>query len=259
MTGMLVGMLGLSTKLVRMAGGVRHLLFPPGCLFCQTALDDADGCCPACLHEIRIWPASACLRCGAALPESMAPGPCGRCLHHPPAQLQTHSLYQYHGAVRDAILNWKLADKGAGVRWLVQAAAPSMQLLISPDDLLLPIPSPLSRMRSSGQHHAANLCRWLAACTGARREWRLLRRIGEQPRQSALSGVARRKNLRKAFALCDDYGPLIQSLSPNARLWIIDDIFTTGSTVHYAARAAIKTGMPVHVLTLARTQHRGTT
>jgi len=256
---MLVGMSELSIKLARMLNGPRHLLFPPGCLFCQTALDDGDGCCPACLQETRIWPAVTCLRCGVILPEAMAPGPCGRCLRYPPTQQQTHSLYQYHGPVRDAILNWKLAGKGAGARWLLQVATPRLQLLISPEDLLLPIPAPLSRMRSSGQHHTADLCRWLAAFTGARREWRLLRRIGEQPRQSTLSGAARRKNLRKAFTLCNDYRPLVQSLSANARLWIIDDIFTTGSSVHYAARAASKAGIPVHVLTLARTQHRNST
>jgi len=259
MTGMLVGMSGLSTKLVHMVNRTRHLLFPPACLFCQTALDDHDGCCPACLHEIHIWPSAACLRCGAILPEAIAPGPCGHCLHHPPAQQQTHSLYQYHGPVREAILNWKLAGKEAGARWLVEVAEPGVQQLISPDDLLLPVPAPLARMRVSGQHHAANLCTWLAAATGARMEWRLLRRIGEQPRQSSLSGLARRTNLRKAFALCDDYKPRVETLSPDACVWIVDDIFTTGSTVHYAARAAIKAGRPVHVLTLARTQHRSPT
>jgi len=254
---MLVGMPELSTKLASMVNGARHLLFPPGCLFCRKVLDESDGCCPDCLQEILIWPVSTCMRCGSMLPQAVAPGPCGHCLHHLPAQQQTHSLYQYHGPVRDAILSWKLAGQDAGVRWLLQAAIPSLQQLITPDDLLLPIPAPLSRMRKSGQHHAANLCRWLATSTGSRLEWRLLRRIGEQPRQSALSGVARRKNLCKAFGLCDDYPSITQALSPHARLWIVDDIFTTGSTVHYAARAAIKTKLPVHVLTLARTRHQG--
>jgi len=235
------------------ASKARYLLFPPACLFCQTAMNHADGCCPECMQNMRIWPTSTCLRCGTPVPEEIAPGPCGQCLKRSPAQQQTHHLYQYHGPVRDATLNWKLSGKEAGVRWLLQAAAPRLTRIIAPDDLLLPMPAPLSRMRKSGQHHAANLCHWLCAHTQARREWRLLRRIGEQPRQSSLSGVARRKNLRKAFALCDDYRPLVQSLAPQARLWIIDDIFTTGSSVHYAAQVAVRTGLPVHILTLART------
>ncbi|MDX8405399.1 MAG: double zinc ribbon domain-containing protein [Mariprofundus sp.] len=250
-------MSGVSTKLAprlnSAARKARQLLFPPSCLFCRAALDNRDGCCPDCLQDIHIWPTTNCLLCGTVLPPAMAPGPCGHCLKHAPPQQQTHSLYQYHGPVRDAILDWKLAGNAAAARWLLQAAAPELCRIIAPDDLLLPMPAPLSRMRRSGQHHAANLCQWISAHTQARREWRLLRRIGEQPRQSSLSGVARRKNLRKAFAMCNDYRSLVQPLAPQARLWIIDDIFTTGSSVHYAARAAIKTGLPVHILTLART------
>jgi len=254
---MLVGMSGVSTKLIRTATALRHLLFPPACLFCQSGMDKRDGCCPDCLEKIHIWPKECCLHCGTILPAAMVPGPCGSCLQQLPVQQQTHSLYTYHGPVRDAILQWKLQGQEAGVRWLLQAAIPHLQQIISADDLLLPVPAPLSRMRRSGQHHAANLCLWLSQATAARREWRILRRIGEQPRQSSLSGTARRKNLCKAFTLCDDYRALVPPLSAHARVWIVDDIFTTGSTVHYAAQAVQKLGLPVHIFTLARTIHRG--
>jgi len=258
MTGMLFAMSALSTKLgallqSSMTQG-RQLLFPNGCLFCRASLPDKDGCCADCLQQIRIWPHATCQRCGRLLPESITPGPCGDCLKHPPSQQQTHHLYQYHGPVRDAILQWKLAGKGAAARWLITAAEPRLTGIIQPHDLLLPMPAPLSRMRKSGQHHAAVLCRWLSEATGARVEWRLLRRIGQQPRQSSLSGMARRKNLRKAFGLSDDYRSQLGAIAPDTRLWVVDDIFTTGSSVHYAARAVIKTGIPVNVLTLARTQ-----
>jgi len=43
---------------------------------------------------------------------------------------------------------------------------PELRTLIGAHDLLLPIPMPLSRMREHGQHHAANLCRWIARETG---------------------------------------------------------------------------------------------
>ncbi|MDQ6993428.1 MAG: double zinc ribbon domain-containing protein [Mariprofundus sp.] len=254
---MLVGMSELSTKLMHTLDGARHLLFPAGCLFCQLPVHDDGVCCADCMQEIRVYPHATCLRCGVVLPESMAPGPCGRCLKYAPPQQQTYALYEYHGPVREAILNWKLAGKEGAARWLVEAALPRLKELILPDDILLPMPSPLSRMQKSGQHHTANLCAWLAMATGAQRQWRLLRRIGEQPRQSSLTGSARRKNLCKAFALSADYRSLLQQRAPDASLWIIDDIFTTGSSVHYAARAMKRTGLLVNVLTLARTEQRG--
>lgn len=235
---------------------MRRLLFPPACFFCHADLEQADGCCPVCLDQIHIWPVTTCHRCGIILAAGTAPGPCGHCLQKPPAQQQTVSLYQYHAAVRDAILDWKLQGNEAAVHWLLRAASPRLQQLIHRDDLLLPIPAPLARMRKSGQHHAANLARWIANETGADMEWRLLRRHGTQARQSTLSGKARRKNLRKAFRLADHHQEILQTKAAK-RIWIIDDIFTTGSTVHYAARAAAKTGLPVSALTLARTRHRG--
>ncbi len=260
---MLVGMKKLSTNAAQWVNGLGDLLFPPVCLFCKHALsrgtrDDGGLCCPLCLPEIRVWSHHTCLRCGTELPESMVPGPCGACLTHPPAQQQTHSVYEYHGPVRDALLEWKLQGHDAAIRWLLKAAMPSLAELIEKDAVLLPVPMPLSRMRKHGQHHAANMCRWLADDLGCAWDWRLLRRMGEQPRQSALSGSARRKNLRKAFGLAADYEQRWMAISPEpASVWIVDDILTTGSTLHFAAKVSLKLGVAVNVLSLARTSYRG--
>jgi len=141
------------------------------------------------------------------------------------------------------------------VRWLMDAAAGRLVELVAPEDLLLPVPMPLVRMRKSGQHHAADLCRMIAAHTGCRWDWQLLRRVGEQPRQSELSGAARRRNLRKAFAMDADYLATAQPV--DGRLWVVDDVLTTGTTPACAARALKPMGMPVHTLSLARTPHGG--
>lgn len=190
-----------------------------------------------------------CLRCGRSLAEDLAPGPCGRCLKRPPPQLETRALYAYAGPVREALLAWKLTGMDAGLIWLLDAAAPRIRQLFGRADLLLPVPMPLPRMRKKGQHHAADLARRLAAISNAQWDWRLLKRVGEQPRQSSLSGHARRQNLRHAFAL--DRARIPPACQ---RVWIIDDIATTGSTLYHAARAAKGLGKPVLAFTLARVQ-----
>ena len=256
---MLVGMKRLSTKGFDLVNGARNLLFPPACVFCQQLITSTAvanrACCQTCHEKIVIWPRSSCRCCGVELPEVMAPGPCGHCLRHPPVQRETHSLYAYHGPVRDAILSWKLQGVDAGVKWLLDAAMPRLRTLTAQDDLLLPVPMPLSRMRSSGRHHSADLCRWLAEGVGCSWDWQMLRRLGEQPRQSSLSGSARRNNLRRAFALAHDYRH--KRISEQTTLWIVDDILTTGSTLGFAARAVRAIGSEVKVLSLARTLHRG--
>ena len=184
----------------------------------------------------------------------LAPGPCGRCLTDAPAQCETSSLYVYRGAVREAILGWKLNGDDAALGWLIQAASDRLQDKIEKDDLLLPVPMPLSRMRRQGRHHAAELCRLMAAQVGCAWDWRVLRRVGQQARQSSLSAKERRRNLRWAFSLNMAQWTGLEKRLGN--IWLIDDIITTGSTVHFAAKALRKTGLDVHVLSLARTIKR---
>jgi len=167
-------------------------------------------------------------------------------------------MYRYHGPVRDAILQWKLQGHDSAAAWLVQMALPRLRELIDEHALLLPVPMPLPRMRKRGQHHAANMCRWLADDVGCNWDWRILRRIGEQPRQSALSGSARRKNLRKAFSLASDYEQRCLDISPApTSVWVVDDVLTTGSTLYFAAKTCLELGIAVNVLSLARTSYRG--
>lgn len=246
---MLEGMRMLSTKYKGVVNGLVETCFPACCLFCGERLSAGSHCCGGCMASIIVMDRHSCERCGVSMPEDMAPGPCGRCLRKAPAQASTRHLYYYTGAVREAILAWKLQNDDAALRWLVSTAGPVLRDIFSPHDLLLPVPMPLARMRKSGIHHAAELCKLIAGQCECRWEWRMLRRIGEQPRQSTLSGRERRRNLCKAFRFDGDYQA---SIGAAGRLWVVDDIFTTGSTLHYAARAAGKSGLPVHAFALAR-------
>jgi len=254
---MLFGMGRLSTKWNGWVNKGGALLFPPGCLFCHMPLD-REGCCRKCLQEIKPYPATVCVRCGQALSADLAPGPCGNCLNSPPFQQETISLFVYQGAVRDAILAWKLGGDDAAIRWLINTSEQRLKALFHPDDLLLPVPMPLSRMRKSGQHHAANLARMIAGVAGCEWNWQLLRRRGEQDRQSALSGAARRKNLRKSFYLNGDYPAERQESGrlKGRRVWVVDDILTTGATLHHASKALRGLQQPVYAFSLARTPHK---
>jgi len=196
-----------------------------------------------------VLPPHCCKSCGLPLPADLAPGPCGSCLRRPPPQTQTLSLYVYDGPVREAILGWKLEGRDAGLLWLLDAAAARLQQVFTPEDVLLPVPMPIRRMRRAGQHHAAELCRHIASIVHCRMDWKLLRRVGEQPRQSALSAGARRRNLARAFRLDTAHW---RDMQPVGHLWLVDDIFTTGATVRYACRCLKQTGHPVSAFTLAR-------
>ncbi|MDQ6976077.1 MAG: hypothetical protein Q9M22_05875 [Mariprofundaceae bacterium] len=138
------------------------------------------GCCATCFAHITVWPTCHCPCCGFVLPESLGMGACDHCLQQAPAYRSSCSPYVYQGSVRDAILQWKRGGHDGAIHWLLHAAAPAIQGTIHAEDLLLPIPMPLSRMRQSGLHHTADCCRWLAKEYNCDWQWRLLRRKGRQ-------------------------------------------------------------------------------
>ncbi len=238
-----------------MWSSLRHLLFPPACCICQQPIAHDATLCRRCSQAITPLPQPRlCPRCALPLPEGALPGTCGSCLNDPPAHRRAVALYAYKEAVRDAILQWKLGGDERAIDWLLTVAGDTLRQTIQPHDLLIPIPMPLARMRRTGQHHAANLCRMIAAITGCRWEWRWLRRTGNQPRQSSLSHKERRNNLRRAFTLDTDHQP---TLAGDATIWLVDDIMTTGATLHFAARTLARQHHASAALALARTLRKG--
>jgi len=185
------------------------------------------------------------------MPADIAPGPCGRCLRQPPPQAHTESLYTYAGPVRVSILAWKLQGDDAGLQWLADAAEARLVTMFLPEDILLPVPMPVSRMRTAGRHHAADLCKAICKITGSQMDINILQRSGTQQRQSSLSRTQRWNNLRKAFRMNSDHLDALH-LDKEKRLWVVDDIRTTGATLHYACRVLKPTEHPVHAFSLAR-------
>ena len=80
-------------------------------------------------------------------------------------------------------------------------------------------------------------------------EWRLLRRSGVQARQSELGRAGRWRNLRKAFRLAAERREMP---AMRGRVWVVDDIRTTGATLHFACRALVPVAPRVCAFTLAR-------
>ncbi len=239
---------------------MQKAIFPPACPLCKEVRsphypdqEPTPGCCAACLNSIHIMSTNTCMHCGTPLPASFAPGPCGHCLTKLPPQQQTKSLYVYKGAVREALLAWKLQGDQAGLSLLMLAAAANLQHIFSPDDLLVPVPMPISRMRRSGIHHSADLCQSIASITGCKIDWKILRRVGNDSRQSSLKGKARKNNLRKAFTLADGYANMLEAHNVKGKIWVIDDILTTGATLRHACQTMRRTKRPVFAFSFART------
>src|SRR5690606_29209375 len=101
---------------------------------------------------------------------------------------------------------------------------------------VVPVPLHCARLRRRGYDQALELARPLAHALALPLQPRLLQRVRATAPQSELSAAARRRNLRDAFVVAAD-------AAPPAHVVLVDDVMTTGATLHAAARALRHAGV----------------
>jgi ComF family protein len=113
-------------------------------------------------------------------------------------------------------------------------------------DLVVPVPLHARRLRERGFNPAALLARPLARARGVPFDALALARVRDTPSQTGLDRRARRRNVAGAFRLRTHALP--------RRVWLVDDVVTTGATLEAAARELRRGGATsVTALCAART------
>ena len=124
------------------------------------------------------------------------------------------------------------------------------QGLLSSPSLLVPIPVTPQRLAERGYNQAWELTRVLRRHTGQAALAEGLVRVVDAPDQHRLSQEQRLYNLRGAFAAHPDHLTALRG----ARVVLIDDVRTTGTTLNSAALSLHQAGVAeVVALVLART------
>lgn len=156
----------------------------------------------------------------------------------------------YEGAARKLIRKLKYDDDRlcAFDLALIAVSSPGIAGLLS-DSLIVPVPLHWSKQARRGFNQTALIAGHIARLTGARVLPRALRRTRDTAPQFGLGLAERRLNVAGAFEPereCKD-------AFSNKRVLILDDVFTTGSTISQCATALRKGGWRRTVaLTIAR-------
>ena len=117
-------------------------------------------------------------------------------------------------------------------------------------DWVLPVPLATEGLRERGFNQALQLARQLAPHKTAPR---LLLRLHATPAQHTLGRAQRLRNLQGVFAV----EPLRQRELADRRIVLLDDVMTTGATLHAAAAALRAAGVKhITALVIARTPVR---
>lgn len=215
----------------------------------------AGALCPTCWQGIRFIAAPHCARCGLPFDyDPMGDGAgtlvCGACLARPPQFDRCRSVFAYDDASRPLVLGFKHGDRTdcapAFAQWLARAGA---ALLAEPDVIIGPVPLHRWRLLKRRYNQSAMLALALGRLTGRLAIPDLLIRRRATPSQGGLTAKGRARNVQGAFAVNPRWAGHVKE----ARILLIDDVFTTGATVGECARTLRRAGArAVDVLTLSR-------
>jgi competence protein ComFC len=236
---------------VRCAGdALISLFFPPHCANCRVDTVSGVHLCADCADGARRIKAPFCRRCsepfeGAIDGEFECANCAGRKLHFECAV----APYLSRGVVREFIHRFKY-DHERFLRlplgdWMADALGDE-RLTRQPFDGLVPVPLHSTRYRERGFNQASLLAERLARRAGVP-VLDCLQRTRYTTTQTRLDRHERMENLRNAFRVRHSSAVL------SRHLLLVDDVFTTGSTVDECARILRLAGAAsVRVVTVAR-------
>jgi len=211
---------------------VRKLLdtiYPLRCTGCRQR---GDWLCAHCLAAVERLPRPFCVRCRASFDHDGADHRCGTGEN---AAFVVVAGGVYGGPLRPAIHALKYQGRHAVASTLIALVAPHLEGLIQDGDLLTPIPLHPSRERQRGYNQSLVVARELARLLPFDLVPDVLSRVRRTAVQMELPAARRSANVRAAFSARS-------ALVTGRRVWLLDDVVTTGATLREAARTLREAG-----------------
>lgn len=228
----------------RLAGSVEQLLFPLRCPVCDDAAPYGENICPECIGRLAPLVPPYCMKCGKKL---WGEGEfCGDCRRKEHVFARGRALYEYEN-IASVIYRFKYGNRREYADFLGEELAFYLGVFIRETgaEALIPIPLHTRRRRARGYNQAALLAEALGRHLELPVAEHYLTRVRDTIPCKYLNPKERQNNLKKAFNIPRNDVKL-------KRVLVVDDIYTTGSTIDEAAETLLAGGVEeVYFVTLA--------
>jgi len=228
------------------------VLFPPRCQSCRTVAEKLTNelFCAVCEEKIRYIRPPLCPACGAPFPDSAGSDHlCGDCLTPPKPFAVARSVAAFDGILLEAIHAFKYHNKtgmGSGLGKMMTGDSYTGTDLQG-YTMIMPVPLHIRRLRERGFNQSLLLAKVLSARYAIPLDFVTLKRERDTPPQTTMGRKERQANIKGAFGVAD------KERVRKQHVLLIDDVYTTGSTLAECTRVLLNSGASqVGVLTLAR-------
>lgn len=236
----------------QIARGLGDVLFPPVCVHCDGLVERGEKTdknaalrhvCARCEARIEFVEEPCCTTCGHPFYGELAGDRiCAHCEDLAPAFNEGRTAVLFRGAARALVHALKYHGARHVTRDIEMILRRASRVLeLARGATLVPVPLHSRKERERGYNQGRLVAECLARATGGEaagtRVEMLLRRVQDTVSQTALDRATRRKNLKDAFALAPG-----ARVDAGGKYVIVDDVFTTGSTLNSCARVLRKAG-----------------
>ena len=213
-----------------------QLMFPRRCPVCDGIVQPSgEMICIGCLPKLKLLTPPWCLQCGKKLRDEG--DYCQECRGGKRSFSRGRSLYEYDSAAA-SLYRFKYKGRreyaafygGQTVEYLGEF------IRVVQPDAIIPIPLHRKRRAKRGYNQAELLAREIGKRMGIPVRTKLLLRVKNTAPLKQLNPHERQNNLKKAFLIAENDVKLNTIL-------LVDDIFTTGSTMDEAARTLRNAGV----------------
>ncbi|MCR5720436.1 MAG: ComF family protein [Lachnospiraceae bacterium] len=224
---------------------VLQYLYPLRCPACDRIVKPyGENICPECLGKFKLIAMPRCTVCGKKLWEEK--DVCDDCAVRERKFEKGISLYEYD-SVADAIYRFKYEGRAEYGEYfgkeLARLCGPFIKSL--KPDMLIPVPLSREKLGKRGYNQAALLAEECGKKLGIPCEENMVIRENSTAPLKKLGFAGRQINLKNAFIMA-------QNGVKSKRVVVIDDIFTTGSTIEAMASVLYEAGAEaVYFVTLA--------
>lgn len=232
----------MSTTLQHLWRDKLDVVFPRSCVHCGGLVENGRfrHLCPACEKQLFIVEPPHCSTCGHPYyGETEVNRLCPHCEVLEPKFGQGKTAILLKGAGRSLVhaLKYHQALHVLEDITAIMAAVPGYGDFLRAA-VLVPVPLHSRKLRERGYNQSLLLARCGAQAAELTSVEELLVRVVDTESQTHYDREARQKNLKNAFALAPG-----ATINPGHRYILVDDVFTTGSTLNACAAVLRRAGV----------------
>lgn len=206
-------------------------LYPSCCRICGKIMSSDNLVCSECHKELDYLIEPVCKKCGKKV-ISTEQEYCFDCSSTQHFFEQNRGVFEYKGQIKSSIYNFKYKNKRKNADFYIDEIISKCGKWIRRCDVdcLIPIPIHESRKRQRGYNQSKILADGIAKEFNIPVYDNILSRQKKTLPQKQLNNNKRKNNLKNAFRIESGVKQI-----ESKRIMIVDDIYTTGSTIDEAA------------------------